>query len=205
MVIFYILFAICGFISGSIMYSYLIAKHFYNVDITVEGEDGNPGMTNVMQCVGVKPGLLCLLLDFQKGFVPVFLASLVLDPENLLFSLVLVSPVLGHAFSPILKGKGGKAIAVTFGVFTGALTVGSNMLWSMCAIMILFSAVIVIKPHSLRMIIGMILQIICLLLSKDPRSLVLGGILASVVVIIKHMMNYGTDKAEVKIPFFKKR
>nr|WP_322785336.1 glycerol-3-phosphate acyltransferase [Carboxydothermus ferrireducens] len=29
-----------------------------------------------------------------------------------------VAPVLGHAFSPFLRFKGGKAMAVTFGVWS---------------------------------------------------------------------------------------
>ena len=72
----YLLFALAGYVSGSIMYSYLIPKLFCGVDIVKEGEDHNPGMTNVMRCVSVKLGVLCLLLDVAKGFVPVFLAKL---------------------------------------------------------------------------------------------------------------------------------
>lgn len=72
----YLLFALAGYVSGSIMYSYLIPKLFCGVDIVKEGEDHNPGMTNVMRCVSVKLGVLCLLLDVAKGFAPVFLAKL---------------------------------------------------------------------------------------------------------------------------------
>lgn len=203
MILPYILFAVCGFISGSIMYSYLVAKHFYNVDITVQGSDGNPGMTNVMECVGKKPGLICLLLDVQKGLVPVLLASTILDPSNRWFALVLAAPVFGHAFSPMLKGKGGKAIAVTFGVFAGALAAGSDMFWSMAAVLVVLSAIVVVKPHSLRMIIAMLWQICWCVASREPAGLMLGGIVVSVIVIIKHVMNYGKGKAEIKLPFKK--
>ena len=113
----YLLFALAGYVSGSIMYSYLIPKLFCGVDIVKEGEDHNPGMTNVMRCVSVKLGVLCLLLDVAKGFAPVFLAKLyVPDFKNMLFALVIAAPVLGHAFTPILKFKGGKAIATSYGV-----------------------------------------------------------------------------------------
>ena len=57
----YLLFALAGYVSGSIMYSYLIPKLFCGVDIVKEGEDHNPGMTNVMRCVSVKLGVLLLL------------------------------------------------------------------------------------------------------------------------------------------------
>ncbi len=203
MILPYFIFAVCGFISGSIMYSYIVAKHFYNVDITVDGPDGNPGMTNVMLCVGKKQGLLCLLLDVQKGAVPVLVASTILDPSNPWFALVLVSPVLGHAFSPMLKGKGGKAIAVTFGVFAGTLAVGSNMLWSMAVVLIFFSAVVIINPHSLRMIVAMLMQIGWCIAAREPVGLLMGGIAVSLVVIVKHLMNYDKEKFTVKLPFRK--
>jgi glycerol-3-phosphate acyltransferase PlsY len=38
---------------------------------------------------------------------------------------VAISPILGHAFSPFLKFKGGKAVATTFGVWSG-LTIGTG-------------------------------------------------------------------------------
>ena len=72
----YLLFIVAGYVSGSIMYSYLIPKLFCGVDIVKEGDDHNPGMTNVMRCVSVKLGILCLVLDVAKGFVPVFLAKM---------------------------------------------------------------------------------------------------------------------------------
>lgn len=41
--------------------------------------------------------------------------------ESYLIVPLALAPIAGHAFSPFLKGKGGKAIAVTFGVWS-ALT-----------------------------------------------------------------------------------
>lgn len=205
MVLQYVLFAICGFISGSIMYSYLIAKYFYNVDITIEGSDGNPGMTNVMECVGIKQGLVCLVLDWLKGFVPVLLACTKLDTSDRWFALVIVAPVLGHAFSPMLKGKGGKAIAVTFGVFAGTLIAGSDMFWSLCAILIVFSAIVIIKPHSVRMIFSMIWQIVWCIVKRESLGLMFGGVFSSIIVIIKHIMNKDKEKVRVELPFKKSK
>jgi len=37
---------------------------------------------------------------------------------------VALAPVLGHAFSPFLGFRGGKAVAVTFGIWTGLLPGG---------------------------------------------------------------------------------
>ena len=62
-----------------------------------------------------------IVLDFLKGYVPlVFIVeSGILKDWRL--AVVSVAPVLGHAFSPFLKFSGGKAVAVTFGIWS-ALT-----------------------------------------------------------------------------------
>lgn len=58
----------------------------------------------------------------MKGYVPlVFLVESGMLGRDYGMTLVAVAPILGHAFSPFLKFKGGKAIAVTFGVWS-ALT-----------------------------------------------------------------------------------
>lgn len=60
-----------------------------------------------------------LLLDYAKGAVPVLAARSVGGIEGSVLIPVALAPVLGHAFSPWLRGRGGKAVAVTFGVWTG--------------------------------------------------------------------------------------
>ena len=203
-VIKYLLFALAGFVSGSIMYSYLIPKLFCGVDIVKEGEDHNPGMTNVMRCVSVKLGILCLVLDVAKGFVPVFLAKLsVPDYKSMLFALIIAAPVLGHAFTPILKFKGGKAIATSYGVLL-ALIPDSFMVLRMAIITAIFSLIIIVKPDSLRVIISMFIFAVCNFFFHDTLSFVIGSLLVSATVILKHFMNYGNEKVKISLPFHKK-
>ncbi len=200
----YLLFALAGYVSGSIMYSYLIPKLFCGVDIVKEGEDHNPGMTNVMRCVSVKLGVLCLLLDVAKGFAPVFLAKLyVPDFKNMLFALVIAAPVLGHAFTPILKFKGGKAIATSYGVLL-ALIPDSFIVLRMAIITAIFSLIIIVKPDSLRVIISMFIFAVSNFFFHDTMSFVIGSLLVSATVILKHLMNYGNEKFKISLPFHKK-
>ncbi|MFN4245137.1 MAG: glycerol-3-phosphate acyltransferase, partial [Brevinematia bacterium] len=56
------------FISGSIMYSYIIAK-LLNLDIS-KVRDGNPGSSNLWRLAGWKWGILALALDYLKGIFP---------------------------------------------------------------------------------------------------------------------------------------
>ncbi len=107
------------FFMGSLMFSYWLGK-IKGKDIT-QTRDGNPGGSNLGRMLGWKWGMAGIVLDFLKGFIPlVFIAEMgILQGWQL--AVVAVAPVLGHAFSPFMKFSGGKAVAVTFGVWS-ALT-----------------------------------------------------------------------------------
>lgn len=105
------------FLSGSIMYSYILAK-LTNVDLK-EVRDGNPGSSNLWRAKGWKLGIIALILDYLKGIFPlaIFVSTGTVNNEYVI-ALSALSGILGHAFSPMLKFKGGKAIATTFGAWS---------------------------------------------------------------------------------------
>ena len=98
---------------------------FYDIDILNKGS-GNPGATNVFRECGKTAGVICFLLDFQKGFVPLFCFTYLMDfwGKNPLYilpydltcvSFLCLAPILGHIFTPYLNFKGGKGVATTAG------------------------------------------------------------------------------------------
>ena len=100
-----------GFLSGSIPWSVLVGKFLAGLDVRSVG-DGNPGSANVWKGSGSAFGVLALILDITKGFVPVYVGFRYLSPEGslggqLALSLVAFAPILGHAFSPFLNFCGG--------------------------------------------------------------------------------------------------
>lgn len=100
---------------GACPFSVWVGQWLLGKDIREYG-DGNPGAANVFRAGDRRAGLLALTLDVAKGFPFVFLAhSLSGFPPQVAMAVGL-SAILGHAFSPFLRLKGGKAIAVTFGV-----------------------------------------------------------------------------------------
>jgi glycerol-3-phosphate acyltransferase PlsY len=60
-----------------------------------------------------------LLLDISKAAVPVGIAYDQLGLRGPLLFLIAIAPPLGHAFSPFLKLRGGKALATVLGVWIG--------------------------------------------------------------------------------------
>ncbi len=100
---------------GSLPFGLIIARLVKGIDPRELGSK-NTGATNVARTCGFKWGLLALLLDIIKGFVPVAMAFGYSQSATFL-SLVALAAVFGHAFSIFLKFKGGKAVATTVGVF----------------------------------------------------------------------------------------
>jgi glycerol-3-phosphate acyltransferase PlsY len=98
-----------------------VGKLFLRTDIRAYG-DANPGATNVFRAGGKGVGLLAGLLDGFKGAIPIWVAMLGAGVQGWLLVATATAPVLGHAFTPFLRFRGGKAVAVTIGIW-GGLTV----------------------------------------------------------------------------------
>lgn len=115
---FYMLIVTIQFFSGSIMYSYIFAK-LLKVDLR-KVRDGNPGSSNLWRVAGWKWGLLALALDYFKGTLPlaIFVGIFGHSLNKFVISIAALFGILGHAFSPMLKFKGGKAIATSFGAWS---------------------------------------------------------------------------------------
>ena len=110
-----LLLAVSAFCLGACPFSVWIGHWFLGKDIRDYG-DGNPGAANVFRAGGNKSGYLAVILDVIKGIPFVFLAHSFFELSDLAVMVVALSAILGHAFSPFLGWRGGKALAVTFGV-----------------------------------------------------------------------------------------
>jgi glycerol-3-phosphate acyltransferase PlsY len=108
----FIVYLIITYLLGSIPFGLIISKLF-GKDIRKEGS-GNIGATNVARVLGKKAGLLVLILDMLKGFLPIYIAKYIFDTK--LVSLLAIASVIGHCFSIFLKFKGGKGVATAIGV-----------------------------------------------------------------------------------------
>ena len=107
-----------AFLCGAIPFSVLIGRYGLRKDITSVG-DGNPGATNVLRAGNFAWFSLALALDISKGAAPAGLASQIFDITGWQLALICLMPTFGHAFSPFLGGRGGKAIATAGGVWFG--------------------------------------------------------------------------------------
>jgi len=170
-----------GFLAGSIPFSILLGERVLHTDIRAYG-DGNPGSANVWRAGGKALGLTALVLDYLKGAIPVGLAVWGAGLSSWQLIPVALAPVLGHAFSPFLGLRGGKAIATTFGVWTG-LT-----LWQVPTVMGLTLALALLfqEVDGWSVMFGMAAVLVYLLFWRFETPLLMAWIATIAVVAVKH-------------------
>ena len=189
-VLYWTLFIVAGFLLGSILFCKIIPRRLLHKDICEVSDDHNPGAFNAIKHCGKKIGVLCLLLDVLKGFLPVLFASIFLGADSFLFSLVMVAPVLGHAVGLFNRFHGGKCIAVSFGVMLGILPITWIGIVILAALYIFFSTVAKISPNSKRSIVvyslfGAAANIVLLICGMP--SVAVGCFVIAVIAVVKHM------------------
>jgi glycerol-3-phosphate acyltransferase PlsY len=114
-----LIWAVICFFSGSVPWAVLIGKFLSKSDVREVG-DGNPGATNAWKSGGWIPGLFSVVAEVSKSLVPVHMAVQNFGQpdgfvDQICLAMILLAPILGHAWSPFLNFKGGKALAVTWG------------------------------------------------------------------------------------------
>lgn len=198
----YLLFIAAGYCCGSILFAYFLPKILYDVDITEISDDKNPGTHNAFKYGSKMVGTEVLILELLKGFLPVFLGTQFLDVSNNVFAAVMAAPVLGHAYPLYRHGRGGKAIAVTFGVLMGLFPI-ITPLSLLVFFYLLFSCVIRISPDSCKSIVTFLCFGVSALLLIDIRAVAAGCVVITAIVLYRHYQKHMTESLEISL--FRKR
>jgi len=178
--------ALIAFLSGSIPFSVWLGYYFAHKDIRRYG-DGNPGAVNAWRAAGWRIGLTAVLLDYLKGAVPVAVARYGIGINDWGIVPIAIAPIVGHAFSPFLRFRGGKAVAVTMGVWSG-LT-----LWEAPTVLgiALTLAVALNATDAWSVVFGMSVLLIYLLL-WGTLSLVIVWLANFAIILWKHRFSLRT-------------
>ncbi len=115
---------IIGYLSGSVLWSVILGKKIFDKDVR-EFASKNAGATNTSRVLGKKMGVLVLVLDVLKSYVPTMIIWLIsrycfkdsglrIDGNFNEFSLVYLTSIfaiLGHCYPVWFKFKGGKGVS----------------------------------------------------------------------------------------------
>ncbi len=111
--------AVESYLLGSLSFGLIFSKLFKKVDIRSIGS-GNTGMTNVLRCAGIWPGILTGVFDFLKGFLGIhfgrMLAGLSGTNIEVCVYVAAVAALLGHIFPLYFGFRGGKGVMTTAGI-----------------------------------------------------------------------------------------
>lgn len=182
----YALIIVLSYFLGNISSSYLISKFVFNVDIRDMGSK-NPGTTNAFRVLGKKAGVITFLGDFLKGVIAIAFAILIANKMNVDLSLAkyiaALAVVCGHDWPVLLKFKGGKGVATTYGammVIAPLQTIAS----------MLFFAVVVLTTRYVSVASMMAISLYTLLMFMiDDLSGAWVCLILAVMVIYRHKSN----------------
>ena len=109
----YILFAILGYLLGSLNFSIIIGKLFYKIDVREHGSK-NAGTTNTLRVLGKGPAIFVLLFDTFKAVIAYWLVYAI-TKNNPVSYVASAAAVVGHNFPVFFGFKGGKGVATSLG------------------------------------------------------------------------------------------
>lgn len=106
-----------AYLSGSVCSAVIVSRLFSLPDPRQQGSK-NPGATNVLRLSGKKYGIIVLVTDMLKGFIPMMIAHLFGASETML-GFTALAAVVGHMYPVFFKFHGGKGVATAIGALLG--------------------------------------------------------------------------------------
>jgi glycerol-3-phosphate acyltransferase PlsY len=172
-----------AFFLGSIPFGQIISRRVAHMDITRMGSR-NIGATNVARELGMKWGVLTLALDVLKGLVPAASFRFLFPESHLGLSLIGISALLGHQFTPFLRFRGGKGVATALGFFLAVSPIAT--LLALCVFLL---AVYLWDFISLGSIVASFSVPVFFGLFVKSGTLVAASLIAAGLICLKHKGN----------------
>ena len=173
---------VLAFWLGACPFALWIGKWFLGKDIRNYG-DGNPGAYNVMRAGGRWSFALALVVDMAKGVPFVALAHYQFGLPEAMVMVVGLSAILGHAFTPILRFSGGKALGVTGGVL---LAMPQHELF-ISIVIFMFLAFLLIDIDAWKVVFAFSATTIYLLITKGFSLEPLFMVCIMAILLVKHI------------------
>ena len=150
---------LAGYLSGSLPFGLWITRLVKNVDIR-DGGSGHVGTTNTIRQAGFAPGAAVLILDFAKGFLPIYFTLRSGFPA---WSVAITAAfvVLGHCYPIFANFRGGMGLAVAGG------------------------ALLAVKPITFLIVLALLIFLV-LIMRHSARAALFTGLLAPILLWLLH-------------------
>ena len=152
-------------------------------DIRQKGS-GNIGATNVYRVAGKLAGVLTLVGDTLKGFLPLLAYKTWLAPTPAQLGIASAVAIIGHCYPIYLKFKGGKGVATALGIF---LVLSPQAVLGALVVFVL--AVATTRFISLGSVLAAMSAPLSILLLNHPQPIFLATLFIAILVIWRHRSN----------------
>ena len=183
-------FFLFGYLLGALPFALWVTRLIKGVDVRNAGS-GHSSTTNTIRQAGWAAGVLVLILDIAKGFIPTYLA-LEYSPYSWVVPITAALTGVGHNWPVFAQFRGGMGLATAGGgviaVFPFGLAIG---------LMVLLSLTLLLK-HSARaaLISSLIMALVFYFFGE--RGIVVGLAAASgLVLAIRFTIDWNREYREI--------
>lgn len=194
-ILYKIIFVILAYLFGAFPTAYVIYKLKKGGDIREFGS-GNVGGTNVTRTLGVSSGILTIIIDIMKGFIPILILYFLFPGDIILLSITVVVVVLGHDFPVYIRFKGGKGIATSAGVIIGVcvLPFFDGPIWLeilpfLIIAFVEFSLIAIVRIVSIASLAAAVATPLSFYFTGYPIQIVISMLILGILVFITHRDN----------------
>ena len=145
---------------------------------------GNIGATNVYRVAGKLPGVLTLVGDILKGFLPLLACKTWLTPTPTQLGIACAVAIVGHCYPVYLKFRGGKGIATALGIFlviSPAAVLGAAIVFGV--------AIAITRFISLGSVLAAMSAPLLVLMLNEPQPIFLATLFIAALIIWRHRNN----------------
>lgn len=179
----FILVLIIIYLIAAIPTGVVLSRMMGSEDIRQTGS-GNIGATNVYRVAGKLAGILTLLGDISKGFLPLLAYKSWLTPTPTQLGIACVVAIAGHCYPIYLKFQGGKGVAIALGLF---LVLSPKAV--LIALVVFIVTVAITRYISLGSILATMSAPLLILLFNQPQPIFLATLFIAMLVTWRHRSN----------------
>jgi glycerol-3-phosphate acyltransferase PlsY len=186
-----VIFCVICYLIGSVPTGILVVRALKGMDIRQFGS-GSSGATNVSRILGLKYGVLVLLVDTAKGFLPIFyLAPWLASTSQIHIAVVPIKIILGlfaiagHVWTVFAKFKGGKGVGTGAGVVLAISPIATVLCLAVWAIIFAITRYVSIAS----MIAAVSFPVVVFAMGNPDRALQIFSIVLPLLIIFTHRRN----------------
>ena len=180
---------LAAYLVGAVPIGWLVARAFGFGDIRRHGS-GNIGATNVLRTVGRLPAIVTLLGDVLKGYLAVWLGTVLGGEQPAAAAMAAVAAVAGNCWSVFLGFRGGKG---------GATGLGAALRLVPLATLAAIPVFVIIVASFRYVSLGTLLAALCVplgaLMLGYPRTAVLAALVIAAIIVGRHHENIARLRA----------